>query len=174
MVFLRLLWRLVRARWVRRVLFWLVFRLIRMFGWRRAVRLVFRERARWRSLAVGAWRAAVLLLRVGRSALMLAGWLRARATALLNHRTTYVLRSAGASERRRLSAAGTRQGLQTRQARPSTLSSRVARRRDDIRRSVLAAIGVDPNWRPPSRRAVGAASAADRTTRAELGKSSPQ
>ncbi len=78
MAFIALLWRLVRRRWVRQMLLWLVVRLLRLFGWRRAVKLAFRERRHWRTLAVGAWRAAVGLLRVGRAAFILLGWLRPR------------------------------------------------------------------------------------------------
>jgi hypothetical protein len=174
MVFFYFVWRLVRRRWVRRVLLWLVVRLIRLFGWRRAVRLLFRGRGRWRLLAVGVWRAVVLLLRVGRSALMLAGRVRARSSPSLTHRTPAVLRSTVVPKRRRLTAADTRSVRQLGEELRRTLPSRVARRRDDIRRSVLAALGVDPNWRPPSRRAVGPTTAADRKPRPELGERAPQ
>lgn len=174
MVFLHFVWRLVRRRWVRRLLLWLVVRLIRVFGWRRAAQLLLRGRGRWRVLAVGLWGAAVLLLRVGRSALMLAGWLRARSSPSLAHRITGALRSTVVPKRQRLPAADTRSAWQLGEGLRTTLPSRVARRRDDIRRSVLGAFGVDPDWRPPSRRAVGATTAADRKPRRELGESAPQ
>ena len=195
MVFLRFAWRLASRRWARRVLLWLivrltrwvgwrravrllllwlVVRLIRLFGWQRAVRLLFRGASHWRLLVAAVWRATVLLLRAGRSALTLAGWARARRSASLNHRTTNALRSTGSPEPRRLSAADRRSGGQLVQELRTTLPSRVARRRDEIRRSVLAAFGVDPNWRPPSRRTAGVTSAVDRKPRPELGANSSQ
>jgi hypothetical protein len=193
MVFLRFAWRLASRRWTRRVLLWLivrltrwvgwrravrllllwlVVRLIRLFGWRRAVRLLFRGASHWRLLVAAVWRATVLLLRAGRSALTLAGWARARRSASLNHRTTNALRSTDSPKPRRLSTADRRSGGQLVQELRTTLPSRVARRRDEIRRSLLAAFGVDPNWRPPSRRTAGATSAVDRKPRPELGASS--
>ena len=193
MAFLRFAWRLGSRRWARRVLFWLIVRLSRLvgwrravrllllwivvrligvFGWRRALRLLVRGASHWRLLVAAVWRATVLLLRAGRSALMLAGWARSRRAASLNHRPTYALRSAAGPKPRRLTAADRRSGGQLVQELRTTLPSRVARRRDEIRRSVLAAFGVDPNWRPPSRRTVSATSLADRKPRPELGKSS--
>jgi hypothetical protein len=190
MVSLRFAWRLARRRRVRKVLLWLVsrltrrlgwrravrlvllwlvVRLIRLFGWRRAVRLLFRGASHWRLVLAAVWRATVLLLRAGRSALMLAGWARARRSALLNHRTTDALRSTVSPKPRHLSAADRRSGGQLVEELRRTLPLRVARRRDEIRRSVLAAFGVDPNWRPPSRRTVGVTGAADRRPRPELG-----
>src|SRR5579875_46477 len=65
MALIGLLWRLARRRWVRRVLVWLMVRLIRLFGLRRVVRLLFRGRTPWRMLATGLWRATVWLLRRG-------------------------------------------------------------------------------------------------------------
>ena len=195
MVFLRFIWRLVRRRRARRVLLWLivrmtrwvglrravrllllwlVVRLIRLFGWRRAARLLLRSASRWRLLVAAAWRAARLLLRAGGSTLMLAGWVGARRSASLNHRTIGALRSTVSPKPRRLSAADMRSGGQLVQELRTTLPSRVARRRDEIRRSILAAFGVDPDWRPPSRRTVGTTSAADRKPRTELGANSSQ
>jgi hypothetical protein len=195
MVLLRLIWRLVRrrrarkvllwltvrvTRWVglrravRLLLLWLVVRLIGLFGWRRAGRLLLRGASRWRLLVAAVRRAAGLLLRAGRSALMLAGWVGARRSASLNHRTIGALRSTNSPKPRRLPAADMRPAGQLVQELRTTLPSRVARRRDEIRRSILAAFGVDPDWRPPSRRTVGTTSAADRKPRAELGANSPQ
>jgi hypothetical protein len=124
-------WWLARHRLTRRVLLWIVVRLIRRFGLRRSLKLLFGGRRRWRFLALGAWRAAVMLLRVGRTVLRLAGP-QARARRGLDRRTP--------------------------------LTRRLARRRDRIRRSVLAAAGVDPNWRPPSRRGLGAAQSSGELT----------
>jgi hypothetical protein len=190
MVFLRFIWRLVRrrrarrvllwlivrvARWVglrravRLLLLWLVVRVIRLFGWRRVARLLLRSAGRWRLLVAAVRRAAGLLLRAGASALMLAGWVEARRSASLNHRTIGALRSTVSSKPRRLPAADMRSGVQLAQELRTTWPSRVARRRDEIRRSILAAFGVDPNWRPPSRRTVGTTSAADRRPRPEQG-----
>jgi hypothetical protein len=193
MVSLRFAWRLARHRWARRVLLWLiarlsrwvrwrrgmrllllwlVVRLIRLFGWRRAVRLLARGAGHWRLLLAAVWRATVLLLRAGRSALMLAGWARAHRSASLDHRRTNALGSTVSPKPRRLSVADSRSGRQLLQELRTTLPSRVARRRDEIRRSVLAAFGVDPDWRPASRRTVGATSAANRKRQPELGTSS--
>ena len=193
MVFLRFVWRLASRRWARRallwlvvrlsrwvgwrravrlLLLWLVVRLIRWFGWGRAARLLLRGASHWRLLVAAVWRATVLMLRAGRSALTLAGWVRARRSAALNHRTTHALSSTVTARPRLLSAADMRSGGQLVKELRTTLPSRVARRRDEIRRSVLAAIGVDPNWRPPSRRTVAATSAADLKPRPELGASS--
>jgi hypothetical protein len=195
MGFLRFIWRLVKRRRARRVLLWLivrvtrwvglrravrllllwlVVRLIHLFGWRRAARLLLRSASHWRLLVAAVRRAAGLLLRAGRSALMLAGWVGARRSASLNHRTTGALRSTVSPKPRRLSAADTRSGGQLVQGLRTTLPSRVARRRDEIRRSILAAFGVDPDWRPPSRRTVGTTSAPDRKPRPELGANSSQ
>lgn len=148
MGFITLLWRLVRRRWVRRVLFWLVVRLLRLFGWRRVVKLLFRGRGGWRALLVGTWRAAVRLLRVGKSALLLVGWTRARAPRRLGHGGGGGSRSAVVSWR---------------------LSSRIARRRDELRRSLFAAVGVDPEWRPKSRQRIGDGSMAGHRVRSQLG-----
>ena len=193
MVFLRFFWRLVRRRRTRRVLMWLIVRvarwvgvrravrllllwlvvhLIHLFGWRRAARLLLRSASRWRLLVTAVWRAAGLVLRAGRSALMLTGWVGARRSVSLDHRTTRALHSTVTPKPRRLSAADMRSGGQLVQDLRTNLPSRVARRRDEIRRSVLAAFGVDPNWRPPSRRTVGTTSAADRKPRPELGTNS--
>ena len=151
MGFIALLWRLVRRRWVRRVLFWVVARLLRLFGWRRVVKLLFRGRGGWRALLVGTWRAAVRLLRLGRSALLLIGWTRARAPLRLAH-------GAGGGSRPAVLS--------------WSLSSRIARRRDELRRSLFAAVGVDPEWRPRSRRGIGDGRPAGRQARSQLGDSS--
>jgi hypothetical protein len=196
MAFLRFIWRLVRrrrlarrvllwlivhvTRWVglrravRLLLLWLVVRLIHWFGWRRAARLLLRGASHWRLLVAAVRRAAGLLLRAARSALMLAGWVGARRSASLNHRTVGALRSTVTPKPRRLSAADMRSGGQLVQELRTTLPSRIARRRDEIRRSILAAFGVDPNWRPPSRRTVGTTNAADRKPRPELDANSSQ
>jgi hypothetical protein len=193
MVFLRFAWRLASRRWARRMLLWLTVRLtrwvggrravrllllwltvrlIRLFGWRRAMRLLFRGVSHWLLLVAAVWRASVLLLRAGRSALTLAGRARAHRSASLNRRTTNALRSTVSPKPRRLSAADSRSGGQLVQELRTTLPSRVARRRDEIRRSLLAAFGVDPNWRPPSRRTAGPTSSVDRKPRPELGATS--
>lgn len=135
MAFIGLLWRVLRRRWARRALLWLVVRLLRLFGWRRAVKLLFRGRSRWRVLAAGLWRATVRLLRVGRAALILAGW------------------------RKTPSAKPLRTGMRR----------RLARRRDDLRRAALAAVGVDPEWRPARKRRAGGSRAIGRK-RPELGE----
>lgn len=48
MPFLRLLWRLARRRWARRVVLWFVFRVLRLLGWRRLLKLVLRQLRRAR------------------------------------------------------------------------------------------------------------------------------
>ena len=127
MVVLRIIWRMVRHRWTRRILVWVVVRLIRLFGWRRAVKLLFRGRGRWRLLAAALWRAAVRLLRVGRRVLILTGRPGPGRQRLMENRAKH---DRGKRGWRR----------------------RIALRRDELRRSALAAVGVDPEWRPPSRR----------------------
>ena len=152
MAFITLLWRLVRRRWVRRMLLWLVVRLLRLFGWRRVVRLLARGRGGWRLLALGAWRTAIRLLRLGRSVLVLIGWAGARTPRRLGRR-----RARNAKQRKALSR---------------SFSSRVAHRRDNLRRSLLAAVGVDPGWRPKSRRRIGDGSVAGHRVRSQLGETS--
>lgn len=173
MPFIRLLWRLARRRWVRRVLFWIVVRLIRLFGWRRAVRLLVRGRGRWRLVALGVWRATVRLIRVGRPDLLLIGWLRGRATRSLGDGMGHTSRSSGSPRRRRLRAADAVSIIRDSRGLRTRLPSRLAHRRDDLRRSILAAVGVDPEWRPPSRR-VGGASAIGRESPPEIGGATSQ
>lgn len=135
MALIGLLWRVLRRRWTRRVLFWLVVRLIRLFGLRRAVRLLFSGRGRWRLLAGGLWRAAIRLLRAGGSLLALVGWRKARAAKPLR----------------------------------TSLRTRLARRRHDLRRAALTAVGVDPEWRPARKRRAGGSRAIERK-RTEIGE----
>lgn len=170
MVVFRLLWRVIRRRWVRRVLFWIIVRLLRLFGWRRVVRLLFRGRWRWRAIASGLWRVAVGLLRMARSLLMLGG-ARTRSSRPLGHRTRAGLRSGVGPRRRRLESGGTPRARQLRRRLRTRLAPELARRRDDLRRAVLASVGVDPDWQPPSRRALRDPSAVGRGTRPELGDS---
>ncbi len=189
MAFIALLWRLARSRWARRMLFWLVLRLLRWFGWRRAAKLAFRGRRHWRILAVGAWRAAVRLLRLGRLTFILLGWLGPRAWRVLRPSTRHTLqRSTVVPTHRRLRAGDEQSALRL----PPTLrvprtlrvpptvradwAPRLARRRDEVRRSLLAAVGVDPNWRPArkprageARAIAGEARAVGHRNRPELG-----
>jgi len=155
MVFIRLFWRVVRRRWVRRFLLWIVLRLLRAFGWRRAVRLLFRGRNPWRVLALGAWRAAVRVLRLGRATLLMIAWARERRSQPLGPGTRAARLSAGTPARRRLQAAYAQRSSQLPQDLRTQWRPRLARRRDHLRRSVFAAIGMDPDWRPPSRRGTG-------------------
>jgi hypothetical protein len=163
MVMLRVLWRLVRHRWTRKILLWVAVRLLRLFGWRRALKLLFRGRGRWRLLAVGVWRVAVRLLRVGRSALTLSGWPRARRRPLLGHgKHSRHGATLGSTLRPRLTHDAKRSTLRprlTHGAKRSTLGPRLARRRDELRRLALTALGIDPDWRPPSRRGIGTGTA---------------
>ena len=175
MAFIALLWRLVRRRWVRQMLLWLVVRLLRLFGWRRAVKLAFRERRHWRTLAVGAWRAAVGLLRVGRAAFILLGWLRPRVWRPLRQGTTYALRrSTVAPAPRRLRAGDEQSVLRLSPTLRAKWAPRVARRRDEVRRSLLAAVGVDPYWRPARKPRAGDARAIGPKNRPELGDRLPE
>jgi hypothetical protein len=173
MFFIRLLWRLARRRWVRRFLVWLVIRLIRLFGWRRTVKLLFRGRRRWRVLAMGAWRATVRLLRMGRPALMLIGWLRTEAPRQLGDGISDRPGSRVVRRRRR-SWAAEALFLKLPESIRTDLPPRLAHRRDELRRSVFAAVGADPNWQPPSRRRVGDANAVVRRKRPEIGDRVPQ
>ncbi len=147
MTVLRFFWRAVRRRPVLRVLLWIVVRLIGWFGWRRSVKLVFRQRRRGLAIALGLWRATVGLLRLGRLAWILIGWIRQHSPRLLGHRKE-TLQSQLFPERRGLRAPDTARSLHVRGTVGPNVSSRLARRRDELRRSVLAAIGVDPEWRP--------------------------
>lgn len=173
MGFFRLLWRLARRRWVRRVLLWLVVRLIRLFGWRRAVKLLFRGRRRWRFLALGVWRAAVRLLRLGRSAWVLIGWVGARTPRRLvdgrEARRAPVL--LGGWRLRAADALGIRP--LPREVRTS-LPSRLARRRDELRRAVLTAVGVDPEWRPAREARGGERSSIGGESRPQLSDNIPE
>jgi|SRR5579875_1646367 len=155
MAFLRLVWWVCRRRWVRRAVLWLVARLIRMFGWRRAMKLLFRERRHWRFAAMGAWRAAVRLLRWGRSAWLLIGWVRAHMPRRLGGGTSRSQLSSGSWRR----LADAQLALHQRGARRAGLRPQLARRRDSIRRSILGAIGVDPDWRPARKGRGGVAGA---------------
>lgn len=151
----RLLGRLLRRRWLRRLLFWLGGRLVRRSGWRRTARMLFRGRSHWRPLAKGVWRAALALLTLGRLTYRLIGWLGAhRPRALGGHTSRKSLRTRVVP---RLGAAGGQPGHRLAVEPRTTLKRRVAHRRDVIRRSLLASVGVDPNWRParrpPARRA---------------------
>ena len=148
MFVIRLLWRLLRRRWLRRLLFWLAVRVIKLFGWRRAGRLVLRGRGRWRLLALGAWRGAVRLLRLGRAALLVIGW-AARASQRLSSGKRAAPFAAHLPTRGR-ARAGHRRG-------------RLARRRDELWRAALTTFGLDPEWRPRSGRKLGGA-------RAQLGE----
>jgi hypothetical protein len=147
MALLRFLWRVARRRWVMRLLLWLAVRLVRLFGWRRSVKLVFRQRRRFRFVAVGMWRATVGLLRFGMSAWILIGWIRKHGPRALGHGKG-TLRSQVSPELGRLRAADPPWPLDRRRHARTNFSSRLARRRDELRRSVLVAVGVDPGWRP--------------------------
>jgi hypothetical protein len=135
------IWRVARRRWVRRVLIWMVMRLVRLFGWRRALRLVFGERGRWRLAALGVWRATVWLLRLGRSAKALLGWVSSHVPRSLAGQTLRVPLVIGSW--RLLGADAHRPGKLR-----ADLPRRLAHRRDNLRRSILVAVGVDPAWRP--------------------------
>ncbi len=67
MTLITLFWRLGRRRWMRRVLLWLVVRLIRLFGWRRAVRFALRGSGRSRLLLLALWRATIRRLGLARA-----------------------------------------------------------------------------------------------------------
>jgi hypothetical protein len=143
------------------MLFWLVTRLIRLFGWRRAVKMVFRNRRHLRLAVIGGWRATVRLLRLGRSAWRLLGWIREHGPQLLTGGRKALRLGAGPNHR------GGHAALRPRAYPTGTfrtnLTSRVLHRRDKVRGSLLAAVGMDPNWRP------------DRKARPQLGdRTQPQ
>jgi hypothetical protein len=140
MAFIGLLWRLVRARWTRRILFWLIGRVVRWFGWRRSLRMLFKG-SRWRRVALGMWRVATWLLRASRFTLGLLAGRGHRRRQRLDRGRSPNMRSWG---------------------------PRLARRRDKVRRSLLAAAGVDPEWRPASRRNTGTDSLTGRLGHPEL------
>jgi hypothetical protein len=160
MALLRLLWRLLRRRRLARVLLWVVTRLIRLFGWRRAVKVVFRNRRYLRITGIGAWRATVRLLRMGRSAWRLLGWIREHGPQLLAGGRKALRLTTGHSHR------GGHAALRPRAHPTATvrknLMSRVLHRRDVVRGSLLTAVGMDPNWRP------------DRKARPQLGDRTQQ
>ena len=167
MAFIGLLWRLARRRWVRRLLVWLVIRLLRLFGWRRVVRLLFRGRTPWRVLAAGVWRAAVWLLRRSPVLIPLV-WPRARALRRLTRPGD--TRRSGFLTTPQPQGAGASWTLQLSRSVRANMSPRLARRRDEIRRSLFAAVGVDPDWMPPSRRRASGARSVTGSNRAELGE----
>jgi len=145
----RLLWRLARRRWLRRLLLWLGVRLVRKSGWRRTAKLLFRGRRHWRLLAKFVWRATLGVFLLGRRTFRLIGWLRAnRPRSLGGHRPRKALRTRVVP---RLGAADPQSAHRFAVERRATLQRRVARRRDVIRRSLLSAVGADPNWRPARR-----------------------
>lgn len=168
----RLLWRLIRRRWLRRLLLWLGVRLIRKSGWRRTAKLLFRGRRHWRLLAKSAWRTALGLLLLGRLAFRLIGWLGAHRPRSLGGQKprkglrTRVVPRLGAAE----AQSTHRLGVERR----TTLQRRVAQRRDVIRRSLLSAVGVDPNWRPARRPPSNRAGVIGREPHPELGDATSQ
>jgi hypothetical protein len=162
----RLLWRLVRRRWLRRLLFWLGVRMVRKSGWRRTARLLFRGRRHWRLLVKVVWRATLGVLLLSRRTFRLIGWLRAhRPRSLGGQHPRKALRTRAVP---RLRAADARSGRQSAGEPRITLKRRVAQRRDVIRRSLLASVGVDPNWRPARRPPNGGAAAIGREQHPEL------
>ena len=166
MFFLRLLWFLIRlpwwlarlpgqlARfvrqlfrepWFRRLLAWLLVRQVRRSGVRGTAKLLLRGA---RLLLTASWRTTLGLFRLGRGVIRLIGWLDAHRPRALGQRDQRSLRA-------RIILALPASRVATAGAYPlplrTPLSRRVAHRRDVIRRSLLAAVGVDPNWRPARR-----------------------
>jgi len=169
MLFIRMLWRLVRMpwrltrlvrrlarllrrlfgrRWLRRLVLWLVARQIRKSGWRSTAKLLFRGSRHLRALVVASWRATIGLLRLGRRVVRLIGWIRAHTPRALGQRTHKSLRARVVP---RLAEGQVHPTGQLSRELRNTLPRRVAHRRDVIRRSLFAAVGVDPNWRPARR-----------------------
>lgn len=167
MAFLRFLWRSIRRRPVLRLLLRTVLRLVRWFGWWRSAKLVFRQRRHGYAGAVALWRASLRLLRLGRAAWFLIGWIRRHGPRLFAHGKE-TLGFQVLAERRRLRAPGTASVLRIRTVRPN-LTSRMARHRDELRRSVLSAMGVDPEWRPNRKRHGAHARATGRERHPRLG-----
>lgn len=145
---LRFAWRVIWRRPIFKMLLWVVLTLVRRFGWRRSAKFAFAQRRRGYAAVRGLWRAAVRLLRLGRSVWTLIAWVRRNLPRLLRGGGTQALRSASVPQDRRLRAPYVTRSLDTQRPVRPNLSSRVARRRDEVRRSLLAAMGVDPNWRP--------------------------
>jgi hypothetical protein len=169
MLFIRLLWRLVHLpwrlarsvrriarllrrifgrRWLRRLVLWLLARQVRRSGWRGTAKFLFREVRHLRALMAASWRAAIGLLWLGRRIVHLIGWIRAHTPRALGQQTHKSLRARIVPRLAAGEAAPTRQ--LSRELR-NTLPRRVAHRRDVIRRSLFAAVGIDPNWRPARR-----------------------
>jgi hypothetical protein len=166
MVFLRLLWfiirlpwwlarlprriarlvrRLLGQRWFRRLLSWLLVRQVRRSGARGTARLLLRAA---RVLLSASWRTTLGLLRLSRQVIRLIGWLDAHRPAALGRSSR---RSLPARIIRALPSSRPAAAAEHPSRRRPTLSRRVAQRRDVIRRSLLAAVGADPNWRPARR-----------------------
>jgi hypothetical protein len=150
----RLPWRLARlprrllgSRWLRRLLLWWLGRKVRESGWRGTATYLFRQRRHLRTLVVASWRATVGLLRMGRRIVRLIAWVHAHTPRALGQRAQGTLRARvvpGLTAGDRASDRWLSLASQPR----TPMSRRVAHRRDVIRRSVLSAVGVDPNWRP--------------------------
>jgi hypothetical protein len=161
--FIRLLWwcvrlpwhlarqarRLLGSRWLRRLVLWWLGRKVRQSGWRGTARYLWDQRGLLRTLAAASWRATVGAFRLGRRIVRLIAWVHAhtprglgqRARGSLHARVVPGLTAGDADSDRRLPLV-----LRPRSRTP--MSRRVAHRRDVIRRSLLASVGVDPNWRP--------------------------
>jgi hypothetical protein len=169
MLFIRLLWRLVRLpwrlarllrrlvrllrrlfgrRWLRRLVLWFVARQVRKSGWRGTAKFLFRGRRHVRALIVALWRSTIGLFRLGRRLIHLIGWIRAHKPRALGQQTHKSLRARVVPRLAPGEAHPTRQ--LSRELR-NTLPRRVAHRRDVMRRSLFAAVGIDPNWRPARR-----------------------
>jgi len=166
MLFIRLLWRLVRLpwraarllrraarllrrlfgrRWLRRLVLWLVARQVRKSGWRATAKFLFRGRRHLRALIVASWRSTIGLFRLGRRVIHVIGWIRAHTPRALRQQTQKSLRARVVP---RLAAGQAHPTRELSRELRNTLPRRVAHRRDVIRRSLFAAVGVDPNWRP--------------------------
>lgn len=141
----RLIRRLLGQRWFRRLLSWLLVRQVRRSGARGTARLLLRAA---RLLLTASWRTTLGLLRLSRRVIRLIGWLDAHRPPALRARRR---RSLPGRIIRALPPSQPAPGAGPLARRPATLSRRVAHRRDVIRRSLLAAVGVDPDWRPARR-----------------------
>ena len=137
--------RLIRQRWFRRLLAWLLMRQVRRSGVRGTAKLLLRG---VRLLLTASWRTTLGLFRLGRRVVRLIGWLDAHRPGALGRRRQRSLRARIVLA---LPAAHSAAAAQHPAQLRSPLSRRVAHRRDVIRRSLLAAVGVDPNWRPARR-----------------------
>ena len=138
----RLLGELFRERWFRRLLAWLLVRQVRRSGVRGTAKLLARG---VRLLLKASWRTTLGMFWLGKRVIHLIGWLDQHRPAMLARRSQRSLRARIILG---LPASRSPTTADHRAQKRAPISRRVAHRRDVIRRSLLSAVGVDPNWRP--------------------------